>query len=608
MFHRTDIAMHFTPARVVAAAKKPSVLAPPIWKKAPQIEARDRQLAAQCDISPVVATILRAREYSTPEAIECFLRPTADCLHDPFTLPDIEAAVARLQTALDNREPILIFGDYDVDGVTSTALLVRALRALKADVSWEIPERHDGYGLSTPAIEAAAANGIKLIFSVDCGIGAFEPAARARELGVDLIITDHHEPVHDAENNSGGRDKLPDAVAVINPKRADSRYGFRELSGCGVAFKVLQALLQKRAPQHLASFQERYVDLVGLAAIADCVPLVDENRYLTRMGLQALARTGKLGMQALIQSAGIKIKNETLSGRNVGFMLAPRLNAAGRIASAQSALQLLLSTDENECNELATTLDELNRERQEWTRRVTQEAVSRVYETTDLAREMILVVAGENWPHGVVGLVASKLSERFCRPAIVIGIEENGMARGSGRSFADFDLTGVIARTEHLLESGGGHTAACGLTLKAENIEAFQAAAVEYAAGVLQPGQLAPTIQADCEISGEDLTRDLIDDLALLEPCGMDNPEATLLLRNAQIVDGRSLKDGRHVKWRVRAGRQTFDALWWSPGDKADGFAAGQTVDLCVSPELNEWNGIEKIQLVIKAARQTKTR
>jgi single-stranded-DNA-specific exonuclease len=597
--------MHFTPARAVAAARKPAVLASPIWKKAPQIGARDRELAAECGISPVVATILRARKYSTPEAIECFLRPTAACLHDPFSLPDIEAAIARLQVALDKREPILIFGDYDVDGVTSTALLVRTLKALKANVSWEIPERHDGYGLSTPAVERAAASGIKLIFSVDCGIGAFEPATRAKELGVDLIITDHHEPTR-AENNNGGCDKLPDAIAVINPKRADSRYGFRDLSGCGVAFKVLQALLQKRAPQHLESFQNRYVDLVGLAAIADCVPLLDENRYLTRLGLQALARTGKLGMQALIQSAGIKIQNETLSGRNVGFMLAPRLNAAGRIDSAQNALQLLLSTDEDECKELAAKLEELNRERQDLTRRVLHEAVSRVYENPSWSHEMILVIAGENWPHGVVGLVAGRLAERFCRPAIVLSIEENGVfAKGSGRSFADFDLTKIISHANHLLESGGGHKAACGLSLKAENIEAFQAAAVKFAAGVLQPSQLAPTIQADCEISGEDLTRGLIDDLALLEPCGMDNPEATLLLRGAQIMDGRAIGgEGRHVKWRVRAGRQTFDALWWSPGEKADGFAAGQTVDLCVSPELNEWNGVEKIQLIIKAARR----
>jgi single-stranded-DNA-specific exonuclease len=595
--------MHFTPARAVAAARKPTVLPPPIWKKAPQIEARDRQLAAECGISPVVATILRAREYSTSAAIECFLRPTADCLHDPFTLPDIEAAVARLQTALDQREPILIFGDYDVDGVTSTALLVRTLKALKANVSWTIPERHDGYGLSTPAIEQAAADNIKLIFSVDCGIGAFEPAARAKELGLDLIITDHHEPTRD----ESGRDRLPDAIAVINPKRADSRYGFRELSGCGVAFKVLQALLQKRAPQHLESFQNRYVDLVGLAAIADCVPLLDENRYLTRLGLKALAKTNKLGMQALIESAGIKVQNESLSGRNVGFMLAPRLNAAGRIDSAQNALQLLLSTDEGECRELAAKLEELNRERQDLTRRVLHEAVARVYENADWSSEMSLVVAGENWPHGVVGLVAGRLAERFCRPAIVLSIEENGaFAKGSGRSFADFDLTQVIAHAHHLLESGGGHKAACGLSLQAGNIEAFKSTAVEFAAGVLQPSQLAPIIQADCEISGADLTRDLIDDLALLEPCGMDNPEATLLLRGAQIVDGRAIGgQGRHVKWRVRAGSQTFDALWWSPGEKADGFAAGQTVDLCVSPELNEWNGIEKIQLIIKAARRS---
>lgn len=592
--------MNATSFRPSTSNKNSAVIAPAIWKNPPKIETRDRQIAAHCGISPVVAAILRARGFDTPAAVEAFIKPTEASLRCPSGLPDIEPAIDRLYGAIERREPILIFGDYDVDGVTSTALLVRALKSLKADVQWIVPERHDGYGLSIPAVEEAAARGVKLIFSADCGIGAFEPAKRARELGIDLIVTDHHEPTHE-----DGQDKLPDAVAVVNPKRVDSRYGFRELSGCGVAFKVIEALLKKYQPQHVESFRSRYVDLVGLAAIADCVPLLDENRYLTREALKALTVTKKLGVQALIETSGVKVHNGTLSGRNVGFMLAPRLNAAGRVASAQRALELLLSIDAQECRILAEELEALNRERQELTARVMHEAVTRVYDTVDFSKEMILVIAGENWPHGVVGLAAGRLAERFCRPTIVLSIEENGIAKGSGRSFAGFDLTQLIAHTQHLLESGGGHQAACGMSLKIENIEAFQAAAVEFAAGVLKPSQLAPLVQADCEITGEEITRQLIDDLALLEPCGMDNPEATLLLRNAQIVDGRAIgKEGQHLKWQVRADGRNFDTLWWSPGDRADGFAAGQTVDLCVVPELNVWNDIEKIQLVVKAARR----
>lgn len=596
--------MNSTSVRYSSAEKDPSPTAPAVWKRPPQIEARDREIATQCGISPVIATILRARGYATSQAVVAFIQPTQASLRCPSGLPDIEPAIDRLYVAIEREEQILVFGDYDVDGVTSTALLVRALKSLKAKVQWIVPERHDGYGLSIPAVEEAAARGVKLIFSADCGIGAFEPAKRARELGIDLIVTDHHEPTHE-----NGQDKLPDAVAVVNPKRADSNYGFRELSGCGVAFKVIEALLQKYHPQHVDSFRSRYVDLVGLAAIADCVPLLDENRYLTREALRALTTTKKLGVQALIETSGVKIQNGTLTGRNVGFMLAPRLNAAGRVASAQRALELLLSNDIEECQALAEELEALNRERQDLTARVMLEATTRVYDTVDFAQEMILVVAGQNWPHGVVGLAAGRLAERFCRPTIVLSIEENGIAKGSGRSYAGFDLTQLIAATQHLLESGGGHQAACGMSLKIENIEAFQTAAVEFAAGMLKPSQLAPVVAADCEISGEEINRQLIDDLALLEPCGMDNPEATLLLRNVQIVDGRAIgKEGQHLKWQVRSGGRNFDTLWWSPGDRADGFTAGQTIDLCVVPELNVWNNMEKIQLIVKAARRVSTK
>lgn len=572
--------------------QKPST-PPARWSAKTVVEARDRETARSCNISPVAAAILRAREHRTAEEICRFFNPTIECLRDPFGLPDIEAAVARLHHAIESKEAILVFGDYDVDGVTSTALLVRALKALGANVSWKIPERHDGYGLSTPAIEEAAHNGVQLIFSADCGIGALIPAARAKELGVDLIITDHHEP--------GG--ELPDALAVVNPKRADSTYGFRELSGCGVAFKVLLALMQRHFPQHANSFQARFIELVGLAAIADCVPLVDENRYLAREGLRALSVTKKAGLRALMASAKLKTENG-LTGRNVGWTIAPRLNAAGRVASAQRALQLLLSNDNLECEALAEELEELNRERQEWTSRVMHEAVARVFETSDLEKESLIVVAGHAWPHGVIGLVAGRLAERFHRPAIVLCIEESGLARGSGRSAHGFDLTSIIENTQHLLESGGGHQAACGLSLREENIEEFRREAIEFTSGVLAMESLAPRVEADCEVRGDDITRQLVDDLMQLEPCGMENPEATLLLKNAELLDGKALgKDGAHLKWQVRESGRTFDALWWRPGEAANGFAIGQNVDLCVAPELNEWNGQEKIQLVIKAAR-----
>lgn len=575
---------------------------PTRWKKAPQISTADRELAAECNVSPALITILRGREYSTPKEIECFLHPDESCLHDPFTLPDIEPALTRLHRAITQKEKILVFGDYDVDGITSAALLVRALKALKADVECVIPERHEGYGLSTLAVEDAAARGVKLIFSADCGISAVEPARRARELGVDLIISDHHEPA----KTESGKDIIPDAIAVINPKREDSNYGFRELSGCGVAFKILMALLQRHWPQHAASFHDKFVELVGLAAVADCVPLQDENRFLAREGLRALATTNKSGLKSLIQSSGLKIKNGMLTGRNVGFMLAPRLNAAGRVDSARKGLELLLSTDGAECEALAEELEGLNKLRQEMTSRVMHEAFARVYENSDLQKEAIIVVAGGGWPHGIIGLVASRLVEKFARPAIVLGIEENGIAKGSGRSVEKFDLTQIIESTRDLTTSGGGHAMACGLALPSENIEAFRQRAIEAANAQLKVADLARVVKADCEVEGDDITPQLVRDLELFEPCGIGNPSASLLLKNVVLVSGKAIgKESQHLKWSLRAGGRSYEAVWWSPGEAANGFVPGCKVDICFVPEFNEWNGNVTVQFLLKAARRS---
>lgn len=572
------------------------------WKKASQVTAADRALAAQCGVSPVVITILRGRDCTTPEQIACYLHPEESCLHDPATLPDIEPALERLYRAITQKEKILVFGDYDVDGITSAALLVRALKALKSDVECVIPERHDGYGLSVLAVENAASRGVRLIFSADCGISAVEPAKRARELGIDLIISDHHEPA----KTETGQDIIPDAIAVIDPKREDSQYGFRELSGCGVAFKILMALLQRHWPQHAASFHDKFVELVGLAAVADCVPLVDENRFLAREGLRALATTNKSGLKALIQSSGLKIKNGMLTGRNVGFMLAPRLNAAGRVDSARKGLELLLSTDGIECEGLANELEELNKLRQELTSRVMHEAFARVYENSDLEKDAMIVVAGEGWPHGIVGLVASRLVEKFARPTIVLGIEENGLAKGSGRSVDGFDLTHIIESTRDLLESGGGHAMACGLALQSENIESFREQAIAAANAQLKVKDLARVVQADCEVEGDDITPQLVRDLDLLEPCGIGNPSASLLLKNAVLVSGKAIgKESQHLKWSVRAGGRSYEAVWWSPGEAANGFVPGCKIDICFVPEFNEWNGNVTVQFLLKAARRS---
>lgn len=565
------------------------------WRTQTTIAADDETLAAACGISPVLAAILRSRGLDTVESVRHFLNPAHTSVRDPFLLPDIEPAIKRLYQAIEANEPMLIFGDYDVDGVTSTALLVRSLRLLKANVHYALPERADGYGLNEGVVQDAAARGIKLIFTADCGITAHEPAKLATELGVDLIITDHHDPTA----------TLPTALAVINPKRSDSQYGFEGLSGCGVAYKVVQALLSRYWPQYLKSFSLKYLDLVAVSTIADCVPLIDENRYLAHAGLKVLSRTQKKGLLALMAAAKIDVTKQALAGHHVGFRLGPRLNAAGRMASPKKSLELLLCEDAEESSLLANELDQLNTERQNATREIIRAACEVVYKSTELQSQAILVVDGQGWPHGLIGLAASRLVETFYRPAIVLGVDEE-LARGSGRSYADFDLHALIQHTTHLLNSGGGHKAACGLSIHPDKITEFRELAQQFAKTTINPTLLVPVVEADCLTEGKDITPDLVKSLEALEPCGTGNPEASLMLRNGVLVDGMAMgQQKQHLKWFVESDGIRFECVWWNPGSKADGFAIGDTVDLCYVPQLNQWRNNTTLQLTLKAVRKS---
>lgn len=588
-----------TPATFATPATRHSTLrntAAARWQVQTAPTAHDARLAQACDISPVTAAVLRVRGHDTPDAVRCFLEPDLCGLRDPMKLPDIRPAIERLHRAITTSEPMLVYGDYDVDGVTSTAMLMRSLSSLGANVRCKIPDRKgEGYGLNVAAIEQAAREGVTFLLTADCGIRDVESVQRARELGMDVVITDHHEP------DPGG--ELPPALAVVNPKRRDSDYGFSELSGCGVAFKLMQALLQEYWPRHAPSFWEKFVELAGMAAIADCVPLVDENRILAREGLRRLATTSKHGLRALKKVAGLKDGLATLRGSDVGFRMGPRLNAAGRLDSALTSLQLLMSSDAAECEALAGQLEEHNLSRRDLERRIVEEASAMVHRDVDLSRDMAIVLAGSGWHGGVVGLVASRLAERYCRPAIVLNLDGD-VATGSGRSAAGFDLHSVIEETRNLLIRGGGHQAACGMSLDAAHLDEFRARVLQCAGRQLTPENLVPTVEADCEVTGRDLTLQLARDLEKLEPCGQGNPEARLVLRGAQIVDGKSMgQKGEHLKWFINADGARFEAVWWRPGERAMGFSNGKAVDLCFVPEINHWNGNTTLQLVIKEAR-----
>ena len=561
-----------------------------LWSAATKVEACDRRIAARLGINPICAAILRARGHKTAEAIEEFFAPHPGLLRDCADLPDIEVAIDRLWRAITDREPILIFGDYDVDGITSTALLVRSLQKLGAQVSYRLPERDEGYGLTVEVIDDAAKQKIALVLTADCGITAVAAARRAREVGIDLIITDHHEP--DAE--------LPDAVAVVNPKRADSRYEFTGLSGCGVAYKVMSALLKRYQPAAFSSFSERYLDLVALSTIADCVPLHDENRYLVARGLHNLYGTRKKGLRALIESAAIRDKGFYVGG-DVAFRLAPRLNAAGRLDSPTLALRLLLSNDEAECASLAAQIEALNGQRRTDTEVALLEAQELVEREANLGDDRLLIAAGRGWRRGVVGLIAAKLVDCYHRPAFALNVE-NGHAHGSGRSHAEFDLHALLDSTRDLIVSGGGHAGACGLTVETAKLPLFREQALDYAAQKLEMKDLVPRQTADCEAPGRDVTLELAQELMKLEPCGSGNHSPVLLLRGARLQTMWPLKE-EHSKGRLMTDGQSIEWIWWRSADRREAFEKGDSVDCIFVPEVNEYRGQTSLQLVIKDMR-----
>ena len=570
----------------------PSPLSPPSarWQALTQVEACDRRIAARMSISPVSAAILRARGHASAEAIEAFFAPHPGLLRDAADLPDIERAIDRLWQAIQDREAILIFGDYDVDGITSTALMVRSLQKLGAQVSYRLPERDESYGLTVAAVDEAATRKISLIVTADCGITAVDAARRARELNIDLIVTDHHEP----------EAQLPDAVAIVNPKRADSKYEFTGLSGCGVVYKLMTALLKRYQPGALNSFSERYLDLVALSTIADCVPLHDENRYLVARGLHQLYGTRKKGLRALIESANLRDKGFYVGG-DVSFKLAPRLNAAGRLDSPTLALRLLLSNDEAECADLAAQIEALNGQRRTDTDAALLEAHELVEREANLSDDRLLIAAGRGWRRGVVGLLAAKLVDKYHRPAFALNIE-NGHAHGSGRSHADFDLHALLEESRELIVSGGGHAGACGLTVETCKLPQFREHALEYAADKLSMEELVPRHLADCEAPGRDVTLQLAQEMMQLEPCGTGNHAPVLLLRGARLQTIWPLK-ADHSKGRLMIEGQSIEWIWWRSAPRLNEFERGDNVDCLFVPEVNEYRGQVSLQLTLKDMR-----
>jgi len=566
---------------------------PPRWDLTGCDDAAAERLAAAIGVSPIVARLLCQRGLDDPELAARFLNPALAHLHDPMRLADMRIAVDRILGAIARKERVAIHGDYDVDGITSTVILRRALEMLGADVVHFIPERlKDGYGLQPSAVERLHADGVALIVSVDCGIRGDDAARRARALGVDLIITDHHEP--DAE--------LPPAFAVINPKRRDCPYPDKYLAGVGVALKLVQALLEKAGR---GSWLPGFIKVAAIGTLADVVPLVGENRVIAKLGLDLLTKgPHKVGLRALLDVCGLAGK--TIDSFHIAFMLAPRVNAAGRMSTPDIAARLLLASDEalgDDVRALALQLDGENVRRQEEEADIVAAAKKIVTTDPDVGARTVLVVAGDGWHRGVIGIVASKLVDAFHRPAIVLSIE-NGVAQGSCRSISRFDMLGALERCAPLLQRFGGHKQAAGLTLDASRIRELRAAVNAVADETLGPDDLVPRLRVDGDLTFRSITGGVAAGVAALAPFGAGNPRPVFAARGVEIVDGpRKLKE-RHLKMSLKQEGRIFRAIAWRAAEKHEYLTEHRAaLDVAFSLEQNQYNGETYVELTLADLR-----
>ena len=540
------------------------------------------ELAQTLGISELTAGVLVRRGYDDPEEARAFLAGELEP-HDPFLLGDMRLACERVRAAVAEGRRICVHGDYDVDGIAATTLAVLLLRELGADVVWHLPSRFDeGYGVRSETLARLADEGCGLVLTVDCGITAVEEVAEAKERGLEVIVTDHHRP----------GETLPDCPIVAT---RPSDYPFPELCGAGVVYKLGQALFGVDS-----EIPKRHLDLVGLATIADVVPLLDENRSLAIAGLRSLARTQKPGLRALMRAAGVD--PAAVDAGAVGFRLAPRINAAGRLGHPRAALELLLTEDAEDARRIADSLEELNRERQAVEGRILREAIKQVESWPEAERRRsAYVVAGADWHEGVIGIVASRLVERFNRPVVLIAGGE-GDWKGSGRSIASFDLHAGLAACSELLERWGGHRAAAGLSIKPEHVAEFAARFAEHAAGLLGDEDLAPQTRIDAVVPrGTRLTLELCAELARLAPFGLGNPDVTLLAPGCELGDLATVGEGKHLRFRVRCdGADAGSAIAFGFGSQLDAYRREGRYDVAFRLAENRWNGTVAPQLVVR--------
>ncbi|MCI8807023.1 MAG: single-stranded-DNA-specific exonuclease RecJ [Oscillospiraceae bacterium] len=551
-----------------------------------------RRSLERAGLSPLCAALLCARGLDDPQKAAQFLSCGPERSHDPFLLKDMDRAVARIRAAIVGGERVCVYGDYDVDGITATCLLTEALAWQGGDVVSYIPDRtEEGYGLNPGAVARLAGQGVKLIVTVDCGITAVDEVEFARSLGVDVVITDHHHC----------KDRLPAAAAVVDPRREDCAYPFPELAGVGVALKTAQALVP---PEQREGVFRRFGELAAIGTVADVMRLTDENRTLVRQGLELLANTRRPGLRALLRETGLD-PGAAPTAVTIGYGLAPRINAAGRMEQAMVALELLLTRDEERGEALAHTLCRLNRERQAIELAIYEQCV----ELLDAQPPApAIVLAGEGWHQGVVGIVASRLTERYACPAFMICLE-HGQGKGSCRSFGGFNLFAALDRCAPLLDGYGGHEMAAGFTIREENIPAFRdqvCRLVDLRTGGA-PMEAAIDVDAEIDHCGQ-LTAPQVESLSELEPFGTGNPKPVFLLRGVCVLSCCDVGGGRHLKMKLRRDGVVLDAIFFSANAAACGVSAGDRLDAVFTPQINEFRGSRTVQLQICDLRPAPTR
>lgn len=552
-------------------------------------KARVLEISKNFKISPLTAIILYNRGVQTDEEITRFLSKDLGLMYDPFLMRDMDKAVERINAAKEAGEKITIYGDYDVDGITAIAILYKYLVENKVSVDYYVPDRmQEGYGVNKEALNKLKNSGSSLIITVDTGITAVEECEYAKSIGLDVIVTDHHEC----------KEKIPEVYAAIDPKRKDCGYPFKSLAGVGVVFKLIQAL---EGNGNIEALMDKYADLMCLGTVADISPLIDENRVIVTEGLKRFKDTSNIGLKALID---VSTNGKAITTSTIGYIIAPRINASGRLGCASRSVELFLTDDAEKAKELANSLCEENSLRQQTEQKMFKEALEYIESHPEIKNDKIIVIPHEDWHHGIVGIVSSKITEKFYKPSILFAIDGDE-AKGSGRSVSGFNLFGALESCSDLLEKFGGHELAAGLSIKPENIEEFRKKINEYSKDSISENMLVPTVTLDAAIKVPYITIDTVHDINRLQPFGVDNPAPAFAVRNIKIHKISVMSEGKHLRMTLLKDGKYLDAVGFGMGEYYHHLEEGDFIDVAFALDINDYKGFQNVQLILKDIKKT---